>query len=136
MVVLALAFWMLPRSLDMALANPAMEFAKFVSLPLLVGLPLALSWSRLPSIGRGFIAANLVSMLVVLGWLYLVSPMRLCNYYLLDQQRVLGWALLLLAAAVLVVWAGRALVDIRSMVGGPFGGAAEVINRGREVADV
>ena len=136
MVSLAMAFWMLPRSLDLVLASPAMELTKFVSLPLLIGLPLSLSWSRLPVIGRGFIAANLISMLAVLGWLHLASPMRLCNYYLLDQQRILGWALLLLAAAVLVVWASRTFVDRRGTDGRPFGWAAGAIIKGREVADV
>ena len=41
------AYWMIPRALDAALASAAVEAMKFVSLPLLVGLPLALSWRRL-----------------------------------------------------------------------------------------
>ena len=47
MAVAASSWWMAPRALDAALASPAMELAKFVSLPLFVGVPLALSWSWL-----------------------------------------------------------------------------------------
>jgi len=91
------SYWMLPRALDGALASPIMELAKFFSLPLLAGLTLALSWPRASLVGRGFIVANAISMLAVVGWLYRVSPVRLCNYYLMDQQVTLGNALLWLA---------------------------------------
>jgi len=106
----AVAFWMLPRSLDAALADPFMELAKFVSVPLLIGVPLASSWPKLHAIAKGFIWANLISMLVVLGWLYLAAPARLCSYYLLGEQQVLGWALLMLAAAVAVCRASEAFI--------------------------
>ena len=99
-------FWMLPRSLDQALADPVTELAKFASLPLLVGLPLSLSWGRLPTVVRGFVWANLVSMLASLGWLYLDAVVRLCNSYLTDQQSLLGRVLLMIAAAIAVSWIG------------------------------
>lgn len=94
------AFWMLPRSLDAALAEPAMAVAKFISLPVLLGLPLAQSWRRLHPIARGFVWAKLVSMLGVLGWLYLAAPVRLCNFYLLDEQLLLGRAMLATGAVL------------------------------------
>jgi hypothetical protein len=43
---------MLPRMLDQALADPLMDIAKFLSLPLLVGLLLGLSWPRMPALAR------------------------------------------------------------------------------------
>lgn len=110
LAIFAVAFWMLPRSLDAALADPFMELAKFVSVPLFIGIPLALSWSRLHVVAKGFIWANLISMLAVLGWLYIASPVRLCNYYLLDQQQVVGWAMLLLAACITAYWTSGAFV--------------------------
>lgn len=109
LAVFAAAFWMLPRSLDAALNGPAMEAAKFLSLPLLVGMPLALSWHRLPVIGRGFLWSNLISMLVVLGWLYSAAPVRVCTNYLVDQQQLLGRSLLLLALGLALWLAGRVL---------------------------
>ncbi|MGH8279411.1 MAG: hypothetical protein ACRETQ_07600, partial [Gammaproteobacteria bacterium] len=42
-----LAFWMLPRSMDEAVINPAATAAKYLTLPLLVGLPMGLSWPRM-----------------------------------------------------------------------------------------
>lgn len=109
LALFAAAFWMLPRSLDAALNAPLMELAKFLSLPLLVGMPLALSWRRLPLIGRGFLWSNLVSMLVVLGWLYSAAPVRMCTNYLVDQQQLLGRSLLLLALGLALWLAGQVL---------------------------
>lgn len=107
LAVFAAAFWMLPRSLDTALANPLLELAKIIALPALVGLPLALSWQRLAPLLRAFIGANLISMLVVLGWLYTVSPFRLCNAYWLDQQEDLGRGCLVFAGLLACFWIAR-----------------------------
>ena len=87
-------WWMVPRALDGALSSGTMELAKFVSLPLLVGVPVALSWRELPFVGKGFVLANVLPMWAVVGWLYVAAPTRLCNYYLVDQQVVAGYALI------------------------------------------
>lgn len=105
----AATVWMLPRMLDAALASPLTEAAKFASVPLFVGAPLALSWQLLPTVARGFVWANLISQAAVLGWLYSVSPNRLCTRYLLDQQAALGAALLLVAAIVAIALGWRAI---------------------------
>ena len=109
-VLFASSYWMLPRALDAALDSPAMEVLKFFSLPLLVGLPLALSWARAGQVGRGFVLANAISMIGVVGWLYRQSPVRLCNYYLIDQQILLGDCLLGLALLMGLACTARAFV--------------------------
>lgn len=96
-VVLGTSFWMLPRALDGAVADPWMDAAKFLSLPLLVGLPLGLCWRRMPPLGRAFIWANFIPKLGAIGGLYLAAPTRLCAYYRLDQQAAAGWTLIVLA---------------------------------------
>jgi len=101
---LASMFWMVPRALDLALAGIAVETAKFVTLPLLVGAPLALAWPRLGLLGRGFVWTNLASMLAVLGWLYRASPLRACNAYPVADQRAAGDWLIFLAIVVFVGW--------------------------------
>jgi hypothetical protein len=100
LALIASSWWMVPRALDSALASPAMEVAKFVTLPLLVGVPLALSWGALGGIGRGFVIANVLPMWAVVGWAYMVAPVRVCNYYLVDQQVVAGLGLLNLSVAL------------------------------------
>ncbi len=110
LVLFASSYWMLPRALDAALDSPAMEVVKFFSLPLLVGLPLASSWASVGPVGRGFVLANAISMIGVVGWLYRQSPVRLCNYYLIDQQVLLGDCLLGLALLMGLVCAARAFV--------------------------
>jgi hypothetical protein len=108
---LAWSYWMLPRALDSALVDPWMELAKFTMLPLLVGAPLALSLSALSFVGRGFVFANTLSMLAVLGWLYRESPVRLCNYYLVDQQVVTGNWLVFLTGLAGLICLGRLILQ-------------------------
>jgi len=96
------ALWMLPRLLDGALGDPALETAKLLSLPFLAGAPLRWSWPRLTPLARSFVVANAFSMLLTLGWLYHAAPMRVCSYYLRAEQQQLGTAYLTLAALLLV----------------------------------
>ena len=100
LALLVSSWWMVPRALDWALASPLMEAAKFTTLPLLVGASIALSWSPLGSMGRGFVVANVLPMWAVVGWLYIAAPVRVCNYYLVDQQVVAGAGLLSAAIGV------------------------------------
>ena len=100
---LASAYWMLPRLLDASVAEPAMVAAKFLSVPLLVGVALACSWPRSSFVVRGVFVLELLATLFRLGWLYLISPLRLCNNYLLHDQQRLG-QLLLAAGAALFLW--------------------------------
>ncbi|HEY9396078.1 MAG TPA: hypothetical protein VIQ28_00460 [Burkholderiales bacterium] len=102
--LLASSYWMLPRALDATLVNPFAELAKFASLPLLVGLPLALGWERLEAVGRGFVWTNFFSMLAVVGWLYIAAPVRVCNSYLVADQYDAGLWMVRLAIALFLAW--------------------------------
>jgi hypothetical protein len=104
LVIFATSFWMLPRMLDAALADPLIDLGKFLSMPLLVGLPLGLSWRRMPALGRAFLWANFIPKLGAIGGLYLAAPTRLCAYYRLDQQANAGWALIAVAVALGITW--------------------------------
>lgn len=98
--------WMLPRMLDAALGEGWIEFAKFASVPWLLGVSLALSWPRAGFVVRGVFLAEVIATAFRLGWLYRISPVRLCSNYLLGDQQRLG-DLLLLTGVVLclfVVW--------------------------------
>lgn len=97
-------FWMLPRNVDWAL-TPAGELAKYITLPLMLGGPLRLFWPKIGPILRGFLKANALSMLGVLGFLYTHAPIRICNSYLVSAQQDLGFAFLYLAAALACIWA-------------------------------
>ena len=110
LAVIASSWWMVPRALDWALESPVMETVKFVTLPLAVGAPLALSWSPLGTIGRGFLIANALPMWMVVGWAYIAAPVRVCNYYLVDQQVMAGVGLLSASVAMGVVAGLRPVV--------------------------
>lgn len=97
------AFWMLPRSIDWSISDSAGEVAKFITLPLLMGGPLLLSWRRLPGLARCLIITHLISMLLCLSWVYSTAPQRLCSSYLLSQQQQYGEAMLWLAGILSLV---------------------------------
>lgn len=115
----ASTYWMLPRALDDALAHGWNEAAKFLSLPLLVGLPLGLAWKRLEVMGRSFVWTNAISMLAVLGWLYIAAPVRVCNNYLVDQQESAGWWMVKLAVLLFACWLGSLFVGGPRRAGAP-----------------
>jgi hypothetical protein len=98
---LAGMFWMLPRSLDAAVSEPWMVLAKFTTVPLLIGLPLGLGWPRMGFVVRGVFLLELIATFFRLGWLYLVSPLRLCNNYLLDDQQRTGQYMLVIGGVIL-----------------------------------
>ncbi|TAM19581.1 MAG: hypothetical protein EPN46_10520 [Candidimonas sp.] len=98
----ASAFWMLPLELDASVADPLIAAAKYLSVPLLIGLPLALSWPRMGFIVKGVFLLELTATFFRLGWLYLIWPGRLCNNYLLDDQQRLGQYMLWIGGALLL----------------------------------
>ena len=102
--VSSIAFWMLPRSIDAALSDPLWEAGKFVSLPLLVGLPLRLGWARAHPLLRAMLKAQALSMLGVLAFLYTHAPVRLCNAYLGEDLQRLGLGFLALALILAAAW--------------------------------
>lgn len=103
----AIAHWMLPRSIDGALTSPVVELAKFVTVPFLIGLPLRWSWDRAHPLVRGVLKSNALSMLGVLAWLYDAAPIRVCNNYLIDDQKRLSIAFLCVALGLATVWSVR-----------------------------
>ena len=109
LTTLAGAVWMLPRSLDAAVSEPWVAVAKFITVPLLIGLPLGLSWPHMGFVIRGVFLLELIATFFRLGWLYMVSPMRLCNNYLLDDQQRTGEYMLVIGAVILAGVFGKLL---------------------------
>ena len=97
--------WMLPRCLDLARLDAAVDALKFVTVPA-AGLAVALSWPRLPVIARAVVHIELIASFWRFGWGYLAAEMRLCLAYLADDQQRAGELLLWTGAAyaVIVVW--------------------------------
>lgn len=99
--------WMLPRMMDAAVDDGWFALAKFVSVPLLIGVPVALSWPRAGFVVRGVFLLELIATTFRLGWLYLVSPTRLCSNYLLGDQQQLGKYLVGIGIATCLVLAWK-----------------------------
>ena len=105
---LVLALLMVPRMLDLALVSPAVEAAKCAAL-VLAGAALRLSWRLAGLVVQGFFLGNVLPMTAVVGQLYIDSPTRVCNAYLLGDQDRLGQWLVTIAAALAVLWLVQAL---------------------------
>ena len=103
-------FWMLPRFLDASLAENNYFLLKFISLPLLVGLPFTFGWRNVDPVVKSFIMANLMSMLIVLAWLYIEAPVRLCNYYLINEQQDVGKTLIYIVVGISLYWASKLFI--------------------------
>lgn len=100
---LVLGLLMVPRVLDLALVSPAIELAKCSAL-VLAGAALRLSWRPAGLVVQGFFLGNVLPMTAVVGQLYVDTPTRVCNAYLLDDQALLGRWLVWLAIVVAVAW--------------------------------
>ncbi|HMC55733.1 MAG TPA: hypothetical protein VKH19_11205 [Gemmatimonadaceae bacterium] len=111
LALIASSWWMVPRALDLSLASHTMELLKFVTLPLFVGAPVAMSWRALGGIGRGFVLANVLPMWAVVGWMYVAAPVRVCNYYLVSEQVMAGTALVAASIALGVLACASAFVS-------------------------
>ncbi len=107
LAVLSVLFWMIPKSLDQALNNELWEIIKYLTLPLLIGLPLGIGWHKVSIIFQGVVIIEFLAMLLRLGWLYSDSPIRLCSSYGLEQQQSLGALLLLIALTLSMYWVLR-----------------------------
>jgi hypothetical protein len=103
LAIFTVLFWMVPRSVDGAVAYPEYEMFKLVSLPC-AGAALALSLPGTHPLLAGALKANVVSMLAVLAWVYTAAPVRLCNSYLASDQKMLGAGMAVLAGMLAINW--------------------------------
>jgi len=102
-VALLLAILMIPRVLDLALADAGIELAKWLAL-LSCGAALRLSWQPAGLLVQGFFLGNVLPMTAVVGYLFESSPVRVCNAYLLDDQERLGQRLVWITAGIGLAW--------------------------------
>ncbi|WP_068672620.1 hypothetical protein [Oceanobacillus sp. Castelsardo] len=93
--MIIIIYWMIPRTMDEALTIPTIEIFKFISLPILAGIPLRDSWNKLNNLRKNIIFISLILLSGIMAWLYIATPTQLCNNYLLAEQKALGWTFLL-----------------------------------------
>ncbi len=100
---LTLAVLMIPRVLDLALVDARVEAMKLIAL-IASGAALRLSWQRAGVVLQAFFLGNVLPMTAVVGTLYQESATRVCNAYRLDDQQILGQALVWIAIATAALW--------------------------------
>ena len=104
-------YWMIPRAMDEALAIQAVEVFKFISWPFLAGVPLRDSWKKLGSLGKNFIYVSVSIIYGSMAWVYILSPVQLCNNYLIVEQRALGWGFLIIAVCIMIYFIQLFFID-------------------------
>lgn len=110
-VALATALLMVPRVLDLAVADARIDLVKAIVL-LACGIALRLSWQRAGALVQGFFLGNVLPMTAAVGQLYQDSPLRLCNAYLLGDQVRLGRWLVAASVVLGVAWFAHLLVAL------------------------
>lgn len=88
-----LSTWMIPRALDAAVEQSAINVLKVMSL-VIAGRVAARAWQQSSPIVRTFVAGNTVWMSATAGMLYLDAPARLCTSYGRGEQQQVGIALI------------------------------------------
>ena len=106
-----LGYWLLPRTMDEALSIPAVELFKFISLPFLAGVPLRDSWGKLSNVGKNTLYVLLSVIFGVMAWLYIASPVQLCNNYLIIEQKTLGWGFVFFAVSIMIYFISTLVID-------------------------
>ncbi len=98
-------FWMLPINLDLATSDPWIRLLKLVSLPIGIGFCIRWFWNRANAILKCVLVFEIWASITRLGWLYIESPLQLCTSYLIGEQQVVGYMLLIISAisALLIV---------------------------------
>lgn len=100
-VVLTLS--MVPRVLDMTVAEPGWNACKFMSCTLL-GVAWRQSWQQAGWALQSFFLGNVLPMMAVVGYLYQDTPLRVCNAYGLEDQQRTGFLLNITVVGVAAVW--------------------------------
>lgn len=108
---LVLAIAMIPRLLDLALVDARVEALKWLAL-VACGAALRASWREAGLVVQGFWLGNVLPMTAVVGMLFQDAPLRLCNSYRLDEQQLVGTALVTLAVAVGLAWFGGVAIRL------------------------
>ena len=97
LAIFSLMTWMIPRMLDWAVESASVDALKVFSLVCFAGIPLGLCWPEIGGAVRGVVHLEALATLARMGWIYLETPQRLCSRYGLDEQRLTGQLLLILA---------------------------------------
>jgi hypothetical protein len=109
--IIMVSYWTIPRAMDDALTSQGTEVFKFISLPIMAGIPLRDSWKKLKPVVKNLIFYFFIAMFTVMGWLYIETPVQLCNNYLVIDQITLGWGFVTTAICIVVYLLYSAFVD-------------------------
>ncbi len=100
---LAGAYWMIPKALDQVLQSWPAALSKYVSVAV-AGWVLYHALRRANIVIQIFFLGNFCWMAAIVGMLYRDNTVRLCNFYLLNDQEIAGNGLIALSLLLPVIW--------------------------------
>ena len=106
-----LLFWMIPHSIDMAVLLDRVDFIMHLNL-VIAGFAFGQSHILMPFPLKAALAIYSLSMLITMGITYSNYESLLCATYSLEQQKELGFYILLLSPVGfvgLIIWGGYSL---------------------------
>src|SRR5690625_1049270 len=102
LALIVISYWLIPRAMDDALMSLPVEIFKFISWPLLVGVPIWDSWRKLTRSWKNGALITIAILYVVMAFIYIFAPDQLCNNYLIVDQRTLGSSFLIVAICIVI----------------------------------
>ncbi len=109
---LAGAYWMLPKALDQVQTFMLAEALKFLVL-FFLGMVLLDSIKRANTVIKLFFLGGFCWMAAVVGLLYQSDSVRLCNFYLPDDQIIAGRWLVALSIVLPLLWLAVSMKVVR-----------------------
>lgn len=103
---------MIPKALDDVLVSHPMQALKFLVL-FIAGMVLIESWRRAHLVIKLFFLGNFCWMAAIAGVMYQEEPVRLCNFYLQNDQEIAGIGLVVMAIILPLLWL---LSEIRAVL--------------------
>ncbi len=109
---LAAAYWMLPKALDQVQVSLVASVFKFLLL-FLLGMVLLDSLKRANVVIKLFFLGGFCWMSAAVGLLYQSDSVRLCNFYLPDDQVIAGRCLVALSIVLPLLWLAVSMKVVR-----------------------
>lgn len=102
LALIVIGYWLIPRAMDDALMSFPVQVFKFISWPLLVGVPLVDSWGKISKLWKSITFITLTVVYMAMAAIYIFAEDQLCNNYLIVEQQTLGWSFLFIAICIAI----------------------------------
>ena len=105
-------YWMIPKALDSVLVSEYAQLSKYLSV-LISGWLIHISYKASHTVVRLFFIGIVCWTMAIVGLLYQETDTRLCNFYLIGDQQLAGFGLVILAVVLPICWMAAEALQYR-----------------------